>query len=257
MTVKALRFYETEGLIQPTFTDPATGYRYYDSSQLPLVHKIVALRQCGFPVSEVREIIRGRNVALHLAEQKIRLERDILERQAELSSINSYLDSISGSGRMEYQVVVKSLPHVTVFSMRTVVPSYDSLFSLVPSIGEEIGAANPGLRCRDDPPYGFIIYHDGEYRDSDIDIEYCEAVYEAGRDTDRICFKVIDGVERAACVLHKGPYSQLRHAYCAVYKWMEDNHLFCAQPPREAQIDGIWNTDDPADWLTEVQVPLL
>ena len=34
LTVKALRFYEKEGLLEPAFIDPWTGYRFYETRQL-------------------------------------------------------------------------------------------------------------------------------------------------------------------------------------------------------------------------------
>lgn len=71
---------------------------------------------------------------------------------------------------------------------------------------------NPGLKCAV-PEYCFVIYHDGEYKETDIDVEFCEAVTSFGNDTDTIKFKKIDGVPTAACVFHKGPYSTIGKAY--------------------------------------------
>lgn len=34
VTIKALRYYEKEGLIIPSYIDEFTGYRYYESKQL-------------------------------------------------------------------------------------------------------------------------------------------------------------------------------------------------------------------------------
>ena len=42
-----------------------------------------------------------------------------------------------------------------------------------------------------------------------------------------------------------------------VYKWIEDNGYLAAASPRESYIDGIWNKQDPEDWLTELQVPVI
>jgi DNA-binding transcriptional MerR regulator/effector-binding domain-containing protein len=256
VTVKALRFYEEEGLIQPRRIDSATGYRYYDSGQIPILHKILAHKQCGFSIAEIRQLMFGKNVAALFAERRKSLENEAREASLQLSSIESYLESIKENGDMEYQIVVKDLPRVIVYCMRTIVESYDSYFELIPKIGEEIAAYNPGLRCRDDPAYCFIVYHDGEYKDRDIDIEYCEAVFEAGVDTPRLKFKTIPRVPEAACVLHKGPYSELRSAYAAVFKWIDDNGYVPSEDPRESYIDGIWNKADPRDWLTEIQVPI-
>lgn len=256
VTVKALRFYEKEGLIEPCHIDAATGYRYYDSRQLPRIHKIVALRQCGFSIPEMRQIVNGKNVSRLFASRKEKLEAEAAQAGERLSSINSYIESLGQGEDMRYQVVVKDLPRVIVYWMRTIVESYESYFDLMPKIGEEIAAYNPGLRCLDDPPYCFIMYHDGEYKESDIDIEFCEAVQEIGVDTPRLKFKTIERVPAAACVLHKGPYSELPLAYAAAFKWIDDNGYIPSGNPRESYIDGIWNRRDPAEWLTEVQVPI-
>jgi len=256
VTVKALRFYEEEGLIAPCHIDAATGYRYYDSGQLPRIHKIVALRQCGFSIPEIRQIMGGRNVAALFAQRKRELEIAAKAAGAMLASINSYIETLRDGDVMRYQIVLKDLPSAIVYSKRMVVESYDSYFEEIPRIGKECTAANPGLRCVEDPPYCFIEYLDGEYKDRDIDIEFCEAVTAWGVDTPTIKFKRIERVPGAACVLHKGPYSELRAAYAAVFKWIDDNGYLASGNPRESFIDGIWNRADPADWLTEVQVPI-
>lgn len=257
VTVKALRFYEGEGLLEPCRIDSYTGYRYYDSGQLPRVHKILALRQCGFSIAEIRAILGGGDVSGLFEGRKLELEAEARRAAERLASINSYLDSLKGEGRMRYEVVVKDLPRVVVYGMRTVVKSYDSYFELMPVIGQEVMAYNPGLRCLEDPPYCFIVYHDGEYKDRDIDIEFCEAVHEAGVDTPRLKFKTVERVPAAACVLHKGPYSELHAAYAGVFKWIDDNGYIASESPRESYIDGIWNKPDPGEWLTEVQVPIV
>ena len=100
--------------------------------------------------------------------------------------------------------------------------------------------------------YGFI-----EYKENDIDIEFCEAVPKRGKDTETIKFKKIDKIDTAACVMHKGPYSTLGEAYSAVYKWIEENNYIPCDNPRESYIDGIWNKEDPEEWLTEIQVPIV
>ena len=63
VTIKALRFYEEEGLLEPCFVDAVNGYRYYDSDQLQRMFKIVALKQCGFSIPDIRQIIVGKNLA--------------------------------------------------------------------------------------------------------------------------------------------------------------------------------------------------
>jgi DNA-binding transcriptional MerR regulator/effector-binding domain-containing protein len=255
VTVKALRHYEEQGLLDPAYVDPSSGYRYYESSQLPRVHQVVALRQCGFSLAEIRRLLAGSDPVRLLAEHRDRLEEELGVTAQRLASIRSYLRSLTEDGEMTYQVVVKPLPGALVISRRMVVPDYDSYFDIIPALGREVLAANPALEGTD-PPYCFIEYHDGEYTDRDIDVEYCEAVRARGVDTPTVTFKTISAVPEAACVLHQGPYSTLRSAYKAVFSWIDDNGYEPSGNPRESYHDGIWNSPDPAQWLTEVQIPL-
>lgn len=42
-----------------------------------------------------------------------------------------------------------------------------------------------------------------------------------------------------------------------MYKWIEENNYIPCDNPRESYIDGIWNKEDPEEWLTEIQVPIV
>lgn len=254
VTVKALRHYEDEGLLSPAWVDPASAYRYYESSQLPRLHQIVALRQCGVPIAEIRAITAGADPVAVLADRRIALEQEARQAAERLSSLIAAMRTMEADG-LCHQVVVKALPGPLVFHSRFVAENYDAYFDLVPALGAELAAINPGLHCPEDG-YCFIEYHDGEYRDHDIDIEYCQQVSWRGVATDRIGFKRLEPVAQAACVLHQGPYRELRAAYAAAFSWI-DEHGYRPGNPRESYIDGIWNTEDEAHWLTEVQVPLL
>jgi DNA-binding transcriptional MerR regulator len=257
VSVKALRFYEEKGLLVPAFTDPATGYRYYDSEQLFRMHRILALRQCGFSIEDIRHILAGRNAGRMLAAQKKKLEQNIQETAAQLASINAYLDCMQSDPSLNYQIVVKPLPRTTVFSCCMTAHYYSDLFKLIPQIDEEAYRTNPDMKVKDSPPYFFIRYLDACYKETDIKFEYCEAVYEAGTETDTIKFKTLDAVPRAACVMHKGSYEGLPLAYSALFKWIDQNNFIPSDGPRESEIDGVWNKDCPDDWLTEIQVPLI
>ena len=56
-TIAALRFYDKEGLLKPAYTDSKSGYRYYLSSQLVTVQKIISLRKIGIPIEQIKIMI--------------------------------------------------------------------------------------------------------------------------------------------------------------------------------------------------------
>ncbi len=256
VTVKTLRYYDEIGILKPAFVDRENGYRYYTSEQLPELHKIMALRQIGFSIDEISLILKGKNIPGIFEERKSELEAIISESRLQLSQISYYLEKMKEDFNMSYQVALKELPEVIVYSKRMLIPNYNAYFEIIPKLGEDITAANPDLKCID-PPYCFIIYHDGEFREKDIDVEFCEAVESFGNEIEGVKFKKIEKVPVAACVYHKGPYSTLRDAYAYVFKWIADNGYATCEGPRESYIDGIWNKEDENDWLTELQVPIV
>lgn len=63
MSVSALRYYDSQGLLSPVYTDIFTGYRYYDESQIEICIKIGELKSAGFTLSEIKQILRSNNAA--------------------------------------------------------------------------------------------------------------------------------------------------------------------------------------------------
>lgn len=255
ITPKALRHYERIGLLQPAHTDPWNGYRYYAPEQLPVIQRILMLKRFGFRLSEIKEILSDDSNLETLLEQREReLYRAIRDQRRHLDSIRQYRTHLQEGTTMNEEITIKSLPSVTVASMRTTVPSYDAFFEVVPTMGEYMESV--GAVCRD-PEYCFTIFHNDEYREHDIDVEICEAVTERRKDSETIRFKEIAGTPTAACISHRGPYETIGESYNTLFAWISANGYTPSDHPRESYIDGIWNKDDPNEWLTEVQVPVV
>ncbi|MGL1890411.1 MAG: MerR family transcriptional regulator [Spirochaetaceae bacterium] len=255
ITTKTLRHYDKIGLLKPNRTDDWTGYRYYSPDQLVVIRKILMLKDLGFSLLEIEELISGTKPFKQSLEQKIlKLEEQVIQSQSRLSSAVNYLKSLNKGEVMDREVVIKSLPEVIVASMRTVVPNYASYFDIVPKMGEYMTSV--GAVCSE-PAYCFTIYHDGEYKEADIDVEVCEAVTKHCKESDKVKFKQIDSVKKAACLGHKGPYKTIEQSYSQVFEWINANGYKVADNPRESYIDGIWNKENPEDWLTEIQIPLV
>ncbi|WP_248630960.1 MerR family transcriptional regulator, partial [Paenibacillus riograndensis] len=53
ISIRMLRYYDEVGLLKPAETDKWTGYRMYSVEQIPVLNKIIYLRDSGFNVSEI------------------------------------------------------------------------------------------------------------------------------------------------------------------------------------------------------------
>jgi DNA-binding transcriptional MerR regulator len=57
LSPKALRLYDELGLLPPAHVDADSGYRFYRSAQLDQARLVLALRQIGVPLAEIKVII--------------------------------------------------------------------------------------------------------------------------------------------------------------------------------------------------------
>ncbi len=253
-TIKTIRYYDEIGLLEPETTDRFTGYRMYTTNQLLRLHKIQSLRQVGLTIEEVRNILSGNDVENILRQRKAELIADLTENSEKLRRINFILQEQKEKEFMNYQATIKELRECIVYSKKLTVPNYDAYFHVLPAIAQEVKEKYPDLKCIV-PEYCFIIYLDKEYKESDINIEYCEAVDGMRPDFNGIVFKKMDPMN-ALSVMHKGDYPDLGKAYAFAFKWIEENGYVIAADPRERYIDGIWNKESKEDWLTELQIPI-
>ncbi len=256
VTIKTLHYYDEIGLIKPSYVSQENGYRYYQPAQLQQIAEVVSLKEMGFSLDEIAILFKqnSNSTAIYqaLLAKQTELEQKLHLEKQRLAKVNALIKSIEEETLMN-QVNLKELPEVIVASMRMTIPNYENLNEVVPAMGEKMRAH--GAICRE-PAYCFNIYHDGEYKESEIDVEICEAVVASCPNTDGVVYKKIPAIQTAACIYHQGPYSTLGKSYAEVFKWIEANGYQACAPPRESYIDGCWNKEDPSEWLTEIQVPI-
>ncbi len=249
-TVKTLRYYEEQGLIKPCFVDKFTGYRYYETSQLEEISRIISFREIGLSIKEIKSLKKGEDLTMILERRKHTISDGIDEYREQLRKIDEMLKETL----MQPKIIIKNIPAYTVYYKDGVIKNFGEITDFVLSAGNECSRFNPNLKCCS-PDYCFVSYLDGEYRENDIKIRYAQAVERAGAESDNIKFTRIPPV-KAVCIEHRGAYEGLRNSYNTVLKYVEENGLEIAELPRECYIDGCWNKNDPNDYLTEIQIPV-
>src|SRR3954451_2088842 len=88
VAVSTLRYYDEAGLLKPAETDPWTGYRYYTLEQLPQMHRILALKDLGLSLEQIRQLVREQVPA---AQIKVMLRLKQAELQGEANEISERL----------------------------------------------------------------------------------------------------------------------------------------------------------------------
>jgi len=254
VTVRTLRHYEEINLLVPEIVDKWSGYRYYTIGQLQKMQDIMELKSLGFRLEEIRDLFDDstHKPSIEALEEKIsQCEAELQKLKARKNQLKAMIASQKKIENMG-KIFIESLPAITVASYRGIIPSYSALGQLCCEvIGPEM--ARLGCECPE-PGYSYTIEHGG-YKPLDIDIEYCEKVTEAKKDSKLIKFKQIDAVPTAVCMKAYGPYERLYQNYIDLFAWMEANGWKIIGDPRAVYVDGIWNEEDPEKWLTIIQVP--
>jgi DNA-binding transcriptional MerR regulator len=257
VSIKTLRYYDEMGLLKPVEVDHFTGYRLYEYSQLTTLHRILALKDLGFSLEEIRELLadglspeqmRGM-LKLREAEsrQRVREETERLQR------IEARLRQIEQENNMSnYDVVIKSVDAIKVASVRDVVPTPPEQGCLWHELDGYL-AMNRVRRAGT----CFTLYHDDEYKEREWDLEVCEPISDDLKGSRRVTVQELPAVPVMACTIHNGPFVTINEAYQAIGKWIASNGYHIVGPCREVYLKPAKNggQNDPKT-VTEIQFPV-
>ena len=166
LSVKALRFYHDQGLLEPARIDRSSGYRYYEPSQVPLAQVIRRLRDLDMPLDQVRAVVkapdvetRTREIIAHLAA----MEAKLAELQTSVSSLRALLEGTAARPEIEFRSIPATRA-LAVLSMVTVQEAWawgTDVFSEIYRQIEQAGQvpAGPGGALF---PAGFFELHQAE-----------------------------------------------------------------------------------------------
>jgi DNA-binding transcriptional MerR regulator len=259
VSVNALRHYDELGLLKPQQVDRFTGYRYYSIEQLPRLQRILALKDLGFSLEQIAQML-DEHFSLEEMRGMLRLKRAEVDQQAQaeqarLARIEARLRYLEMEGKMpEHEVVVKKIEPRWVACEREVVATIAEMQPRSYAMFNEIYTwiATHGIKP-DGPPLS--IYYNHEYTEQDIDVEtaaFIEQPLATVREADRVKLRQLEGVEQMACILHSGRLDNILETYAAIGKWIQANGYRMAGPCREIYLQPP-ASDSP---VTEIQYPV-
>jgi DNA-binding transcriptional MerR regulator len=252
-----LRHYDETGLLRPSRVDPVTGYRSYEVAQLRRLHRLLALRDLGFTLEQVRGMLDDDPTVDELRGmlrlRQAQIEQGVAEEQARLRRVDAHLRALERSITMSsLDVVLKTTEPVRIAEASAVAPGFGSenlspvFMQLVPKVLEHLEAAGakPGIMIawyEDPADDGSIVLHAG----FDIDDN-------AVTDTDDVRVVDLPAIE-VASVVHRGSMDDIEPVYLGLVRWIEDSGHRLAGHSRELYLE--WD-DDPERRVTELQMPI-
>lgn len=257
VSARMLRYYEKCGLLIPAETDRFTGYRLYSAGQIPILSRIVQLRDMGFGVEEINELLPHFN---ETAVMGAALKKKSMEIRGVISDEQEKLEKIAAmSGVLRkvcvniiFEVELKELKAQKVVSLREKISAYDKEHDLWQKLGKFMAENN--IACE---AGGYSIYHDDDYKESDVDVEVAVPVQSAGEDKDNFKFRELEAIPTAATIRFSGPYEGYSQAIEKLAGWIEQNGYEMDGLVRGLAVVSPGDVDSPEDYMTELQVPVI
>jgi len=257
ISIRMLRHYDEIGLLVPESVDEFTGYRYYSEAQLLLANRINALKDMGFSLSVISEILKSYNDSQALKKYLLLKQaelKELAEKTArQLRVLKTTINRIGKDDNlMEYSVVLKEIPQRYVASLRKIIPSYDKESILWEQMMKELAPINVQYA---NPCYSIAVFHDKEHKEYNPDVEIQIAVQGSYQDTENVVFKTVPSVLVASATF-KGSYDQIAAVNQAIVNWIRDNNydfngaMFTIYHVSPAQ------TQNPDDLITEICFPV-
>ena len=260
VSVKTLRYYDKLGLLKPAWIDRYTGYRFYALDQLPRLNRVLAMKELGFSLEQIQDILREALPAAELRGmlkmKQAELEQQIQFEQERLNLIESRLHQLDQEGVLpKYDVLVKAVPPQEVLGLRKTLPSREGVVGL---FGELQDTLQEHSLMPESAPPATAVYYDPEYYDKGIDAEIAlplsgKAFHKTGLISHRL-----PAVEQMACLIYQGDLSAINEAYSALVTWVEGNGYRVNGPNRDIFLQGLVPTDEAEEmnFITEVQCPV-
>ena len=257
VSIRMLRHYDEIGLLVPKSTDGFTGYRYYAESQLPAAGRIAALRDMGFGLAAIGEIVKRyddpKALAAFLSVRKAEVKAEAEEVQRRLLRLEKAVTRLRKDEMvMKYDTILKELPERYVASVRQVISAYEDEGMLWGILMGETAS----LKLQDtNPSYTLAIFHDKEYKDANVDVEVQKSVKGSYPNTEHVTFKKEPAV-LVASATYKGSYAQMNAINEAVAGWVQKNAFEFVGPAFNIYHVSPHETQDPDEYVTEVCYPV-
>jgi len=262
LSLKALRIYDRKGLLVPAAKDRITGYRNYTASQIGNGVVIRTLSLLGFSLDDIGSILRAKEtgddetIRTHINRRlaEIGVEIDRLHKVEEI--LRHQENSLELMPMSCSEPVIKEITPIRVISKREK-GRYEEICSRLIgelcAVLESEDARQTALRMAGPP---MSIYHDGEYRETDADVEVAFPILgRVNKNIDYIRVSTLNG-GRFLSLIYKGPYMGIHEGWSRAYAYASENGISLGIPGRELYLNDPCKIP-PDELLTEIQIPII
>ncbi len=253
ISINMLRHYDRIGLLVPSYIDEASGYRYYDKEQLIQANQIIALKEMGFGLEDIRKIMSQSQADINsFLQEKLHSKYEELEKtKRQIEHIKSVMN-LENAEEYALNIVRKRMHAMWVASLCGEISTY-------PDEGimwNRLGAACQKNHIMVEPLAPAIAIYKGVEEQSgkmqlevQFPIDKCYTV-----ENPLQVFKVEE--QEVASMVFMGTYKKIYEINRMVAKWLEANKLEINGRVFTIYHKSPGNCTDENEFVTELCFPV-
>jgi DNA-binding transcriptional MerR regulator len=254
LSQKALRLYDTLGLLEPAHTDPQSGYRYYALAQLERAKRIGLLRQLEMPLQIIAEVLDlPSSIALH----RIRAYWQSVEvSHRNKRGLVQYVEQLlTKQGVCMFEIKTRTIPErkIAVIGKVAFQPEVEAFIpaaekTLLEAIQSQGATASEAF---------FVIYHSHISYDSDGLVEVCQPFTGALEPVGELSIRLEPAHEEAYTTMTKPQvaYPDIMQGYDAVADWLKAQGKVCSSLSSREVYFADWNSISDTEPAFDIAYP--
>ncbi len=252
LSVKTLRYYHDEGILEPDHIEDDSGYRYYRESSIDKAMVIKMLRSLEFSINDIKDIVKNYSEDIEIM--------DFLESQQEKikTKINTYKEMNLLISKMIERIRSNEMKDKGIFNIEE--KTVDNIIFAGYRFKGKYTDEGKGFRIVSRAAGRHIagrcmsLYYDEGYRENDADIESGFPVSKTVC-TDNINCRIMKG-GKAVTLIHNGTYDTIGRSYERIFKYINERNYRTILPGRQIYLKspGIILHGNPDKFLTEIQI---
>jgi DNA-binding transcriptional MerR regulator len=244
--VKTLRYYDAIGLLCPARIERSGGYRSYRVEHLERLNRILAFKDLGFSLREIRGLLAdkvpSRQIREILRRKRNELVRHVRRECARLARAEARLDLLEQRNvTTTHDIAVRTTGVWLVASVRDTIRTHEECERLFEELDRHTNTS--GHRQRG------AIWH--ACRDGAIDCEAFEFLPKPLENKGRLRVHEMPARHVASLIYHGD--KDYMSAYHAIRSWIAASGIEIAGPKREIYLDS---GREDGESITEIQFPL-
>lgn len=261
VTVRLLRYYDEIDLLKPDRVDPVSNYRSYAPAQVPVLNRILQLRDFGIRLDDIALIVHGDlDTAAEqdlLRTARSRLADEVADNTLRLARLDAYLRTTE-SEPMPDTIDVEVVPVAPqrVAYLEGIAGGWGNRH-IGPVVGPLFGQLDRGLAAAGvtEAGPGVAIYESLETGDATaVRVTAALVVDDTIAPADGYRLKTLPSIDIAAIGVHRGSVDTIDQSWHALMDWVPGNGYEMTGICREIYLTP---GDRPqAEWVTQLVQPV-